>query len=76
MSKQAKANRRLTGLTKQFWLEGGGVHGYRKIHSDLREHGELCSKNRVHRLMQLKGLSSGRVSQATSAPWVGARGGV
>jgi len=50
------ANERLTGLIKQFWLESGGVYGYRKIYSDLREYGEGCGKNRVHRLMQVAGL--------------------
>jgi len=55
-SRRAKANARLSGLIKQFWLESGGVYGYRKIHSDLREHGERCGENRVHRLMRLAGL--------------------
>jgi putative transposase len=55
-SKRHKANLRLTGLIKQFWLESGGVYGYRKIHSDLREVGESCGINRVHRLMQDEGL--------------------
>jgi hypothetical protein len=36
-SNRAVANERLTGLIKQFWLESGGVYGYRKIFSDLRE---------------------------------------
>jgi len=55
-SKRAIANERLTGLIKQFWLESGGVYGYRKIFSDLREYGEHCGKNRVYRLMQAAGL--------------------
>ena len=50
------ANVRLTGLIKQFWLESGGVDGYRKIYSDSREHGEGCGRNRVHRLMKAAGL--------------------
>jgi putative transposase len=50
------ANVRLTGLIKQFWLESGGVYGYRKIYSDLHEHGEGCGRNRVHRLMKAAGL--------------------
>ena len=54
-SRRAKANTRLTGLIKQFWLESGGIYGYRKIHSDLREHGERCGENRVYRLMRLAG---------------------
>ena len=56
--KRHKVNQRLTGLIKQFWLESGGVYGYRKIHSDLWEVGESCGINRVHRLMQnaIKGV--------------------
>lgn len=55
-SKRDKANQRLTGLVKQFWLESGGIYGYRKIHSDLRDIGEHCGINRVHRLMSHEGL--------------------
>ena len=55
-SARFRANERLTGLIKQFWLESGGVYGYRKIYSDLRAYGEGCSRNRVHRLMRAAGL--------------------
>ena len=55
-SARSKANERFTGLIKQFWLESGGIYGYRKIHSDLREVGESCGINRVHRLMRAAGL--------------------
>jgi len=55
-SARAKANERLTGLIKQFWLESGGVYGYRKVHTDLRDHGESCSENRTYRLMRQAGL--------------------
>lgn len=55
-SKRCKANQQLTGLIKQFWLESGGVYGYRKIHSDLRDIGKACGPNRVHRLMKAEGL--------------------
>jgi putative transposase len=47
---------RLTGLIKQFWLESGGIYGYRKIHRDLRDIGERCGKERVRRLMKQAGL--------------------
>ena len=57
-SKRQKADDRLTGLIKQFWLESGGVYGYRKIHEDLREYGERCGPNRVHRLMRIAGLKA------------------
>lgn len=55
-SQRHKANLKLTGLIKQFWLESGGVYGYRKIHSDLCDIGEACGPNRVHRLMKAEGL--------------------
>lgn len=55
-SRRAIANERLTGLIKQFWLESGGIYGYRKIHSDLRSVGEPCGKHRVRRLMRAAGL--------------------
>lgn len=47
---------RLTGLIKQFWLESGGIYGYRKIYRDLRDIGERCGKHRVRRLMRQAGL--------------------
>lgn len=50
------ANEKLTGLIKQFWLESGAVYGYRKIYSDLIEHGERCGEARVYRLMRGAGL--------------------
>lgn len=43
-------------LRLQCWLESGGVYGYRKLHRDLSDLGELCDINRVHRLMQQAGL--------------------
>jgi putative transposase len=43
-------------LIKQFWLESGGVYGYRKIHTDLSESGERCGEDRVYRLMRSEGL--------------------
>ena len=55
-SARANANQRLTGLIKQFWLESGGVYGYRKIHTDLKDVGEHCGENRVYRLMRAAGL--------------------
>ncbi len=57
-SPRTRANERLTGLIKQFRLESGGVYGYRKILADLREVGERCGINRVHRLMRIAGLKA------------------
>ena len=58
ISKTARENQKLSGLIKQFWLESGGVYGYRKIHCDLKDVGEACGVNRVHRLMKANGLKS------------------
>jgi len=60
LSSTAKRSQQLSGLIKQFWLESGGVYGYRKIHCDLRDVGEPCGINRVHRLMRHEGLKSQR----------------
>lgn len=57
-SLRAKEDRRLLGHIKQSWLESGAVYGYRKIFDDLREPGERCGINRVHRLMRSEGIRS------------------
>jgi putative transposase len=57
-SARTKEDRRLLGLIKQSWLESGGVYGYRKISTDLRDLGEPCGKHRVARLMRREGLRS------------------
>lgn len=51
-----KEDRRLYGLVKQFWLESGGVYGYRKITDDLRDSCERCGKHRKYRLMKVERL--------------------
>jgi putative transposase len=58
VSDRAKEDQRQTGLIKQFWLESGGVYGYRKIADDMRDIGESCGKHRVYRLMRNEGLRS------------------
>jgi len=57
-SRRAREDVRQTGLIKQFWIESGGIYGYRKIHDDMREVGEPCGKHRVRRLMRAAGLRS------------------
>lgn len=57
-SKRQIDDERLTGLIKQYWLESGCVYGYRKIHRDLRDAGEYCGPNRVHRRMRLAGIKA------------------
>jgi len=50
-SPRALEDKRLLGLIKQFWMESGFAYGYRNITKDLKDHGEHCGKNRVHRIM-------------------------
>jgi putative transposase len=59
ISKTAKKRQQLSELIKQFWLESGGIYGYRKIYCDLKDIGEGCGINRVHRLMKADGLCNG-----------------
>jgi len=49
VSSRQKEDLRLTGLIKQFWLESGGVYGYRKITDDLRDVGETCGSGMLAR---------------------------
>jgi len=58
VSARQKEDCRLSGQIKQFWLESGGVYGYRKITHDLRDIGESCGKHRVYRLMRAEQLRS------------------
>ena len=55
LSEREKADKQLTGLIKQSWLESGGVYGYRKVHADLRDWGYRAGPNRVYRLMKIDG---------------------
>ena len=57
-SPRRREDQRLLGLIKQFWLESGGVYGYRKVAHDLRDVGERCGKHRVYRLMKQEGLQA------------------
>ncbi|PWN55610.1 hypothetical protein DEH80_10915 [Abyssibacter profundi] len=45
LSRRALEDRRQTCLIKQAWLESGGVYGYRKVHDDMRDLGEMCGVN-------------------------------
>ncbi|XKM07311.1 IS3 family transposase [Massilia atriviolacea] len=58
MRKRAKEDQRLLVPIKRSWLECGAVYGYRKVSDDLRELGEACGINRVHRLMRSAGTRS------------------
>ena len=56
LSARRREDERLTRRVKQAWLESGQVYGYRKVHDDLREAGEHCSRHRVARLMRQAGI--------------------
>lgn len=58
--KKERRRKYLLRLIKQLWLESGCVYGYRKIYCDLRDEGEACGINQVHRLMKREGLQSQR----------------
>ena len=60
LSQRALEDKRLLGLIKQFWIESGFSYGYRNITKDMKDHGETCGKNRVHRIMREAGIQSQR----------------
>ncbi|WP_230863202.1 IS3 family transposase [Enterobacter cloacae] len=47
-----KDNQRLLALIRDSYTLSGGVYGYRRIHGDLHEIGEVCSRNRVAKIMR------------------------
>lgn len=53
-------DQRLLLKIKESWMESGFVYGYRNITCDLKDDGETCGKNRVHRIMQEHGIHSCR----------------
>jgi putative transposase len=57
-SKRTIEDRRLLMPIKESWLESGTVYGYRKVHTDLREAGEGCGPNRVHKIMKANDIRS------------------
>lgn len=57
-SRRTLEDRRILGHIKESWLESGSVYGYRKVSDDLRDLGEHCGINRVHRIMRAAGLRS------------------
>jgi len=57
-SARSLENRKLTEKIKDFHVKTSEVYGSPKIHKDLIEAGEICSVNRVARLMKLADLKS------------------
>jgi len=58
LSHRANEDIRQTMLIKDAWYDSGKVYGYRKLHDDLRDHGETCCPNRVARLAKLAGIKA------------------
>lgn len=47
-----KDNQRLLALIRDSYTLSDGVYGYHRIYGDLREIGEVCSRNRVAKIMR------------------------
>ena len=58
LSRRAAEDARQTELLKEAWEDSGKVYGYRKLHDDLRDLGELCCPNRVARLARMAGVKA------------------
>lgn len=58
LSRRSKEDIRQTGLIRKAWEESGHVYGYRKLHDDLLDQGEICCPNRVARLASLAGIKA------------------
>jgi putative transposase len=56
LSRRANEDRPQTDLLLKPWEESGKVYGYRKLHDDLLDQGEMCCPNRVVRLTRLAGI--------------------
>lgn len=60
VSARDKDNQRLLTLIRDSYSLSGGVYGYRRVHGDLNEIGEICGKNRVGRIMQVNRIKAVR----------------
>ena len=58
LSRRANEAKRQTELLLKAWEESGKVYGYRKLHDDLLDQGELSCPHRVARLTRLAGLKA------------------
>lgn len=58
LSRQASEDKRQTDLLLKAWEESGKVYGYRKLHDDLLDQGEMCCPNRVARLTRIAGIKA------------------
>lgn len=58
LSRRASEDQRQTDLLLKAWEESGKVYGFRKLHDDLLDQGEMCCPNRVARLTRLAGIKA------------------
>lgn len=58
LSRRTSEDKRQTDLLQKAWEESGKVYGYRKLHDDLLDQGEMCCPNRVARLTHLAGIKA------------------
>lgn len=58
LSKRAVEDAWQTELIKDAWEDSGKVYGYRKLHDDLCDAGEVICPNRVARLARLAGTQA------------------
>ncbi len=58
LSQRAKEDARQTELIRRSWKDSGKVYGYRKLHDDLLDQGEVACPNRVARLASLAGIKA------------------
>ena len=56
LSHRAREDARQTKLLKDAWKDSGKVYGYRKLHDDLVEQGEVSCPNRIARLARQAGI--------------------
>jgi putative transposase len=57
-SNRAIEDQRLLPLIRASHAASHGVYGYRRIHLDLREMGEICGKHRVARIMKANDIKA------------------
>ncbi|HGL6425434.1 TPA: IS3 family transposase [Klebsiella quasipneumoniae] len=63
-----KNNQRLLELIRDSYTLSGGVYGYRRVLGDLREIGEVCSRNRVAKIIRknrIQAIHSFKVPRGT-----------
>lgn len=57
-SPRSRENRRLEAKIRVLFKENRNVYGSPRIHAELKDQGESCSKNRVARIMKKAGLKA------------------